>query len=76
MIMLMINFMYFEHFAGKFLVILQGGGHENTISGGQGDTIVYSCTQYGRPCTLWTFRAQVEPFKSFYSASIFLSEPY
>ncbi len=35
--------MYFWPFS------LQSGGHENTIFGRQGDTIVYSCTQYGRP---------------------------
>ncbi len=34
---------------GGGVAILQAGGHENTISGRQGDTIVYSCTQYGRP---------------------------
>ncbi len=36
----------FGPFAGH---ILQAGGHENTLSGRQLDTIVYSCTQYGRP---------------------------
>ncbi len=40
---------FFGHFQAYNLWILQAGGHENTVFGRQGDTIVYSCTLYGRP---------------------------
>ena len=33
----------------------QAGGHENTLSWRQGDTVVYLCTQYGRPCVSTTW---------------------
>ncbi len=45
----MFNFNKLPHLVINFLLIVQAGGHENTDFGKQGDTIVYSCTQYGRP---------------------------